>query len=754
MKQTQKMISAAIVFIFLISCSCNRQELGTNAFFISLEGNDNWSGRLATPNKNKTDGPFATFQRAKSAVRSLKKSDSLTAPVHVYVRGGDYEFHTLLQLNEKDSGTPVSPVKWQAYPNEKVTLRGSKIITGFKAISDSSILKRFTPQARDYVLMADLKAQGIHDYGRLKAKGFGRKPIQPLTMELFFNQQPMVLARYPNDGWLTIKNVPQDGDKPEHAGSAGNLFNGIPAGRHYGRFEYNGNRPSRWHDFDDIWMHGFWTWDWADTYNNVAEIDTINNLIYPAKPYCNYGYRQGQRYYFLNILEELDAPKEYYIDRDNGLLYFWPPFSVNEGKAEVSMLTDPFFRLDNCRHVEISGFIFQACRGKACVVTGGERNLIAGSVFRNIGNEAVVFEQGYQNGIKSCNLYNLAGTAIKLHGGDRPSLKPGNLYAINNHIHHYDRVFYTYQAAIDIDGVENHAAHNLIHDAPHMAILFRGNEHLLEYNEVHTIAEKTGDVGAFYIGRDWSCRGNEIRYNYFHHMHGPGLHGVNAVYLDDFASGTLVFGNLFYKVDRGAFIGGGRDNIIKNNIFVDCFPSIHVDARGLGWADKYFTGEVTTLYDRMSAMNYDQPPYSERYPELLTLYEDEPAVAKDNVITQNISYQGRWMDIYDGLDFNDLHVKDNLIAASEPSQWSPFDDHVTEKKNWIYLTFENDNLSDELNNTQNLVIDHDPGFKHAESKNWNLEKNSPAFGLGFQPIPIGKIGLKNDIYRKTLQNLK
>ncbi len=742
------MKGAIYLILIVVLIGCAERKIGENAFFISLQGNDEWSGRLPRPNADKTDGPFASFTRAQRAVRQTLQSDTLIAPLHVYVRQGVYRFDDAITLKKEDSGTAVSPLIWQAYPGEKVILRGGREIKGFEPVENEDILHRFQEKARHKIVKTDLKAQGINDYGELKPKGFGRKPLQPLAMELFFNNDPMTLAQYPNEGWLTIKKVPQHGKKLEHPGSAGNLFNGIPAGRHYGRFVYSGDRPSRWHRFEDIWMHGFWNWDWADTYDKIAELDTVNKVIKPAKPYCRYGYRQGQRFYFLNVLEELDSAGEYYIDRQSGTLYFWPPASIQEGSAVVSILREPFFILDNCHHLRIEGFTFEACRGNACIVEGGEQNLIAGCTFRNIGNEAVIFKKGYQNGIQSCDLYNLAGTGIKLIGGDRPSLTPGNLYAINNHIHHYDRVFYTYQAAIHIEGVENRAAHNLIHDAPHMAILFKGNEHRLEYNEIHHIAEETGDVGAFYIGRDWTCRGNEIRYNYFHHMHGPGLHGVNAVYLDDFSSGTLVYGNLFYKVDRGAFIGGGRDNTIENNIFVDCFPSIHIDARGLGWAGKYFSGEVTTLYDRMDAMNYNQPPYSERYPELLTLYEDAPAVAKGNTIRQNVSYRGRWMDIYDGMDFTVLTVENNLIAASEPSQWSPYDDHITRPSDWIYLTFENDDVRDELVNNKNTVIDRNPGFSSVENANWKLKKESPAFELGFQPIPIERIGLQKDNYRK------
>lgn len=39
--------------------------------------------------------------------------------------------------------------------------------------------------------------------------------------------------------------------------------------------------------------------------------------------------------------------------------------------------------------------------------------------------------------------------------------------------------------------------HNLVHNAPHAAFIYGGNNNIMEYNEVFDIAQVTGDVGAF-----------------------------------------------------------------------------------------------------------------------------------------------------------------------------------------------------------------------------------------------------------------
>ena len=129
-----------------------------------------------------------------------------------------------------------------------------------------------------------------------------------------------------------------------------------------------------------------------------------------------------------------------------------------------------------------------------------------------------------------------------------------------------------YNPAVQMSGVGNRVTHNLIHDAPHMAIGSGGQNHRIEYNEIYHVCTESNDAGAMYAGRNWTMRGTEIRFNYLHDIQGFEGKGCVGVYLDDQYSGTLVYGNLFHKVTRAAMIGGGRDCTIENNIFVDCVP--------------------------------------------------------------------------------------------------------------------------------------------------------------------------------------
>jgi hypothetical protein len=145
-------------------------------------------------------------------------------------------------------------------------------------------------------------------------------------------------------------------------------------------------------------------------------------------------------------------------------------------------------------------------------------------------------------------------------------------------------------------------------------------------------------------------------------------------------------------------VGGGRDNVIDNNIFVECTPAIHIDQRGLGWAAYYFDGTTTTLFDRFAEMKADQPPYSTAYPRLQDLLQDAPPYAKYNHVVRNVFYGGRWLDLHNDLKPEQVDLRDNWTEG-------------------------------------------DPGFVDAAAENFQLREDSPVWKLGFQRIPTEKIGL-------------
>ncbi len=675
----------ALALLAVVSSPAAAAEAGGATYYVATGGNDQWSGTLAEPNADKSDGPLATLEAARDAIRQRKRAGGLPAGgVTVAVRGGTYSIAKPLELASQDSGTEAAPIVYRAQPGEVVRLAGGPLVGDWRPVTDAQVLARLDEKARPHVVQADLRALGITDYGNVKGGG----------LELFFDDRPMTLARWPNEGFVKIVGLV--GGSPRNVrGTKGDAI---------GKFIYEGDRPKRWVDEKDVWVHGYWFWDWADERHRVASIDTDRRIISVAPPYHRYGYRKGQWFYAFNLLSEIDRPGEWYLDREKGVLYFWPPGPVQEGRPTVSVLATMVTMRDTS-YVTLRGMTIEATRGDAVTISGGTHDRVAGCTLRNLGGWAVRISGGTNHGVTGCDIYETGNGGIALGGGDRKTLTPAGHFAHNNHIHHFARWNRMYQPAISIQGVGNRATHNLIHDAPHEAIAFGGNDHLMEFNEIHHVCQESNDAGAIYAGRDWTMRGTIIRHNFMHHVRGFKNRGCVGVYLDDMFSGTTISGNVFYDVTRAAFIGGGRDCVVENNIFVDCKPALHVDARAMGWA----AGSVpTTMKTRLDAMPTKGPLWSGRYPKLVGVWEDEPAAPKGNLIARNVSFGGRW---------------DEVNATARP-----------------YLTLE-DNL-----------VDVDPHFVDAAKMDFRLPDDSPVYTKvpGFKKIPFEQIGLVRDEDRPTL----
>ncbi len=645
--------------------------------FVAPNGDDAWSGKLREPNAAKTDGPFATLERARAAIRALKRAGGLPAGgVTVWVRGGVYELKKPFELGAQDSGAAAAPIVYRAAPGETVRLVAGKLVTNFTRVTDPRVLKRLDPAARPHVAQANLRALGVTRFGGPDRGG----------LEVFFNGKPMTLARWPNQGFTHIVKMVGKAER---------------RGRHMthkvGKWVYEGERPKRWIGEKDPWVHGYWFHDWADQKHRIKEIDPVRHTIEVRPPYHAYGYRKGHWYYTFNLLCEIDQPGEWYLDRDTGALYFWPPGDAAKGETLVSVLP-AIVTMEKASYVTLRGMQLEAARGTAITIKGGEHNAVVGCTIRNVGGWAVRVSGGREHRVAGCDIYNTGEGGVALAGGDRKTLAPAGHVAENNHIHHYARIKRVYRPGITLSGVGCRAAHNLIDNAPHMAIGFGGNDHIIEFNEIHSVCYESNDAGAIYTGRNWTMRGNVIRYNYFHHICGFRGRGCVGVYLDDCFSSATIFGNVFYKVTRAAMIGGGRDNAIVNNIFVDCVPAVHVDARGVGWAHRYAApGGGWRMQEKLAEVPYQKPPWT-KYPHLANILNDEPYLPKYNVIAHNIFVRGRWNGI--------------------------------RKKAQPYVTLK-DNL-----------IDEDPHFVDAAHENFQLRDDSPAFKkIGFQRIPFEKIGL-------------
>ena len=682
---TWHQLLAAIALCLSVSLGAARAN--TFMLYVAPAGSDAWSGHLAQPNRAKTDGPFATIARARDAIRAAR-ADGLAWGVTVEIAGGIYQLSGPLEFTVADSGTPAAPIEYRAKPGTQVRLIGGRVVSGFKPVTDPQVIARLDPSARGKVLVADLSASGVTDLEGINHPGTYQSDP---GLEVFFQDQPMTLARYPNTGYMHIKSALDADGNPKPPSAIVETPNS--------KFICDDPRPAKWVKEKDIWLHGFWTYDWADSRIPLGSVDGATNTIKLGAGNAAYGIRTGQWFYAENVLPELDTPGEWYVDRDNGKLYFWPPASLSAGRVMVSTVRDPI-RLDNVSNVTFRGLTIEAGRGTAMLIKGGTNVRAVACTFRNMGNWAVRVAGGTKHGVVGCDIYGMGQGGIYLDGGDRKTLTRGDHYADNNHIHHTSRWDPVYQQAIALRGVGNSATHNLIDNVPHIAIGFADNDMTVEYNEIHSSVYQSNDAGAIYTSppdETWSMRGHKIRYNYLHNIHGFEGRGCNCVYLDDCFSSADISSNIFYDVATAILIGGGRDNLMTNNMFINCRQALSIDARGLGWAKS--VGDFAK--PELIALNYKQPPWSTHYPELVGILEDEPLAPKGNVVARNINWGGKWAWIEPKAEPL-LKVEDNLIDQDP------------------------------------LFVSKPAGKTPAD---FRLSPQSPAWKLGFKHLPLANIGV-------------
>jgi parallel beta-helix repeat protein len=717
--------------LFAVACVAARPVPQMLELYVAQNGRDSWSGTIPAPNPSDTDGPFATLERARDEIRQRKAklgSRPFLQPVTVWVRAGDWYLDAPFQLTAGDSGSEKAPIVYRAFDNEVVRLIGGMPVTGFRPYKGE-------------ILQADVTDLGLV---RLPLAAGDRMRGWAPSFELFFRGQRQDLARCPN----RQRDDPRGGEWAFIAdvGPKGSLA----------RFQYAGDRPAHWRRPQEGQVH-VWPWyDWFDEFIGIGSIDAEKHEIALAGE-AHYLLKPGRRFYVRNVFEELDAPGEWYFDRVTQTLYFWPPSPPADGDLVVSTLKN-VVTLQDTTSVTVRGFGIEACRGDAVYVLGGAHNVIAGCTVRNTGRFGIIITGGKDNGAVGNDVSDTGYGGISLGGGDRATLTPANNYAVNNHIHHFGQVLECYQPGVAVGGVGQRVAHNLIHDGPHCAILLSGNEHVIAYNDIHHVCWESSDSGALYAGRDWTARGNVIAYNKFHDIEGWTLvSGANwplvtgpdpdgtvtyqsrryvwAVYLDDLQGGTVIEGNVFYRLPGPAIhIGGGQYNRIENNIFADCDRGVLINTR-----DKYDAQQRA-----LEQIDYQHPPWSTRYPELLKLLETDPRTPAHNTILRNI-----------------------FICPRGPYQFSPFDPAtslVDSNIVWtgtnaltIYATF-----YQQHGGGKNLTWDAwralgfdkasvvaAPVFVDAAKDNYDLADDSPAFALGFKRIPVERIGLYPDDLRAS-----
>ncbi len=632
----------------------NPIEIAPGDFYVAVHGSDEGDGSF--------EHPFATVERAVEAVRSVKGERN---GVTVCIRAGEYRTPGIL-LTEADSGSEHCPITYRAYGDGEVILNGGVTINSadFEPIPDE-IRDRLHGEARERVVQVDLTRYGLtkEDWGELHPIGkFGTEEkyddyIPGTNCELFFNGDRMTLARYPDGEMMQLDAVNYVGDvwefpEQNYYYSWNNRRN--HDGGTYLVDRYTTARMQTWKSFENIWAYGYFYHDWADSSTPIKAFDLEQRSFFP-KYVSRYGARKGGLFYFYNVLDELDTPGEWYLNRETGMLYFYPPADLNGARIEMTITERSIIDLRGANHITFDGLTVKGTRADAVYFEANDCTFRRMNVSGVLG--AGFIGEGYRNLVAECEISHTGKGGITLTGGDRNTLTPGCNRADNNHIHHIGEVFMVYCGGVQLNGCGNICSHNEIHDGPHTAVFYYGNDHIIEYNHIYDMVLHSSDAGAIYSGQDWAGQGCVIRYNVLYGIGGTSFH-PDGIYFDDMLSGQTAYGNLLIGVRKNGFlIGGGRDNHVYNNIVVNAGWGITYDNRGRdgflnnGWASKSVIDENGSMWQRLRQSPYQSEIWAAKYPTLARLSSDFSDPQNPD-FGPNPSYG---------------HVHDNLIIDGERS---------------------------------------------------------------------------------------
>gem|GEM_PF-2710760 len=563
------------------------------------------------------------------------KSQPLTEPIILTKEfSGTAEKPTIFGGINRDrySGGPVFYGAVSLAGNKATWMKWTeaKNAENFKGRFDSALEARIRPDVANSIWVCDLKPLGIKDYG--DAVELGKRP------ELFAKGIRQQLARGPNEGFITGGKAL--GETKLSTGWAG-------GGTQEGIFEFVGDTAQleRWSNEPDLRLHGYWFWDWAEDYGKVESIDTAKKTITMQKPYHGYGYHDELRYYAANALCELDTAGEWYLDRATETLFWIPQKGIvdttNFDGVTLSCFDAPFMlEIHDASHVIVTNLGFQEGRDSAIKIENSNDCILSLVTIKNMGRNGIEVNGGQHVGVSHCDLLSLGAGGMVISGGDRKTLTPGNHFVQDCTVKGFSRLKPTYTPAVLLSGCGHRIANNHFSDSGSSAMRLEGNDFMIEYNVIENVVNESDDQGGIDTWYNPSYRGITIRYNIWKDITGGTKCGAAGIRLDDMISGYTIYGNIFENCGAALFgavqIHGGKDNIISNNVMLNCFYAVSFSP----WGQKrYLEGlDEEFVKNRLYyEVNIDSDIYRQKYPDLAKIRGN----ADVNTVTHNLIVNGK-----------------------------------------------------------------------------------------------------------------
>lgn len=696
---------------------------------IATDGRDNWSGALARPNANTSDGPLATLAAARDRLRTLRLADQLTGAAEVVVQAGRYEQPATLHFGPDDLGDAEHPVLFRAAGDGPVHLTGSTRIGNF---------------THDYgpIASADLRAAGLA----------GRR-----FRQLFCNGVRQQLARYPS---FDPQN-PYGGGYLYVPGERGGVY--VDGQGAKNQFRCDDTRLVGWSRLDEVELVVFPRYNYFSNTLPLAGYDPATGMVTLGQP-ASYEIYPGDRFFFRNVAAELDTPGEWYHDRATETLRFYPPNSATNVIIELPRVEDllvvqgeperpitlatarwPYwddelrqFRLPATvghGYLTFRDFIIEGCERHGVVFQGSRACRLEGCTIRNTGALGAFVIGGADCAIESCDIYETGADGIALTGGQRLPFNglnhPCDHRALNNYVHHVG-IFEKHVAGIALNGVGIAVTNNLVHDGPRWGIISRGNDNRIAYNHLRHLNLETADTAGIYMcDRDFTMRGTTIEYNRIHDILGFDYRDGSwrspsyafGIYLDDWTSGVTVRGNLTYRTPRGGiYLHAGQDNVVENNCFLDATEEL---AHFRRWEPPRETRMRGTHGQGFRRNLVRRNIMATNAPGALAYRFSNAA---DDSGQLDIA-TNRWEENLIWLGGTEPSVSPGTTYAGGPERQSWAD--------WCAIGFERGSRV------------ADPSFSDPANDDYRLRDDSPARELGFTPLPFALMGPQPSLLRRV-----
>ena len=525
-------------------------ELVTDAdIYVAVDGNDSNPGTL--------DKPVATFEKAVELVRELKKTAK--DEIKIAFKAGNYG-KLNITLTEEDSGTESVPITYCKYGDGEVIFQNGITITKnmFKDIEDSD-RSYFTDKYEPDIKKVEL--EGLMTEGDTLS----------IDSQLVNNGQRMNQARYPNKttmGYLeTFLTDPVD--KVE--GKEKQLLLTHPIVK---------RKFATYHTLENTEIIGHLAHPYMCNVELLKSYDPETGILeLYKKPYQGTSNYTNQTSFFSNISEELDCVNEYWVDVNTKTLYVYQP------DTDYVITTRGTYITSSADYVNFVGFEFRGSSDGFFNIEAEHVTVELCDMYVGAGKFAIMASGKYIT-VSECEIANLAGGGIFLEGtlDDIDNIVSGHCVIDNNSIHDFGLKYKVYLPGVRLyNTVGAVISHNEIYNSSHSGIIYghaaegdvymsdkeggRGIDNVIEYNVLHHLVTAAGDCGAIYSDRSIVNRDNIIRYNIFYDM-GTECGAQMSVYHGDAVSGQQIYGNVFYNGGTEAVRSDGRDNIIRDNVFI------------------------------------------------------------------------------------------------------------------------------------------------------------------------------------------